>query len=746
MTLMKHLGVRAMKKNIFLISALAVLLCASCSKDEQAIISGVENVKIYARIVSDEPTTKVALGESADGKTKVEWTSGDDFLLTIGEDFYVFNWVSGDEFEWDGNNGPFPSTFAASATITATYPADGAKALTSQSGSKADVGDFMQLASELNVQSGQSTEGINLSFKHSTSVVSIKLTDDAFVDKEVNVSLNATGLLGVGSNSITTSAPLAANNEGMVEAWFAVPSTTSELNDWYISAGCGDDYYYTPLEDRQLVSGQLYQVNKSDMVKTHTISTITETYYITDYPLKHYTVYHYIGLYAWAAAAEAADAPIDYKYYPVHLTLEADIQLPVDGISVIDGKPSSSNWTPVGQAYGYKGKVDGKNHTVKGLRICKESGANAGFFANINGKDVSGEGHWMIGTVKNLTFDDAVIYGDHITGVLAGTAEVVDVLNCHITNSTVNTPVDEVYYEKGKYAGGFFGQVRGKNDQPWLYMKSNISNCSFSGSVKGLMHVGGIAGSISGKAAISKCTNSGTIAAQTKNAGGIVGYMIPTDGYPSIEECTNSGKITCFDSAQSSGIGGIAGYMGEGARIVACTNEGEVSAYLGEYSYLGGIVGLMFDDPLYTFSSSFSPTLVAACINKSINIRGNINNHYGGIVGGVMYSNGNVRGCYTVLSTDNGDLHGATGVYGTLSVGTVDGCYDGADLTANNQKVFTMNAALKTGHDAVIDMAVARQPSSSANQQKIISIAGCEYHWSWESGVYPTIESGLSGE
>ena len=25
---------------------------------------------------------------------------------------------------------------------------------------------------------------------------------------------------------------------GVVVAWFSVPSTTSELNDWYISAGC----------------------------------------------------------------------------------------------------------------------------------------------------------------------------------------------------------------------------------------------------------------------------------------------------------------------------------------------------------------------------------------------------------------------------------------------------------------------------------------------------------------------------
>lgn len=728
---------------ILLFAALSMLAFVSCEKDETAPVSGLKHLKITASILQDNPQTKLALGETADGKTKVEWSTGDAFSLTIGEEDYVFEWLSGNLFEYNGDNGDIPATLSA-GTVIATYPATAAADFAVQSGTEAEVGKYMQMAASLDVTEGQSTEGLNLTFGHKTSVVHIKLNNSAFVDKQLSISLNATGLLGTGADAISTAAPLTANNEGVVEAWFAVPATEDELSDWHISVGCDNDYYYTPLGDKQLVVGKLYNVDKSDLVKTHSISKVSEKYFTTTYELDHYTVYHYIGLYAWAKAAEAADAPVNYKYYPVHLTLEADIQLPVDGISVIDGIPSSSNWTPVGQAYGYIGKVDGKNHIVKGLRICKESGANAGFFASINGRDESGRGHWMIGTVKNLIFDDAVIYGHHITGVLAGTATVVDVLNCHITNSTVNTPVDEVEYDKGKYAGGFFGQVRGKNDQPWLYMKSNISNCSFSGTVKGLCHVGGIAGSISGKAAISKCTNSGTIAAKSQNAGGIVGYMIPTDGYPSIVECTNSGKITCFGSGQNSGIGGIAGFMGEGARIVACTNEGEVSAYLGDYSYLGGIVGLMFDDPLYTFNSSFSPTLVAACINKSINIRGNIMNHYGGIVGGVMYSNGNVRGCYTVLSIDNGDLHGATGVYGTNSVGTVDGCYNSADPTDNSQKVVNMNAALKTGHEAVIDMAASRQSSSSANQQEIISIAGCEYHWNWESGDYPLWAAGLA--
>ncbi|MBQ2243184.1 MAG: hypothetical protein II318_03105 [Bacteroidales bacterium] len=733
-----------MKKCIFLISALAVLLCASCSKDEQAIISGVENVKIYARIVSDEPTTKVALGESADGKTKVEWTSGDDFLLTIGEDSYVFNWVSGDEFEYDGNNGPFPSTFAASATITATYPADGAKALTSQSGSKADVGDFMQLASELNVQSGQSTEGINLSFKHSTSVVSIKLTDAAFVDKEVNVSLNATGLLGIGSNSITTSAPLVANNEGMVEAWFAVPSTTSELNDWYISAGCGDDYYYTPLGDRQLVSGQLYQVDKSDMVKTHTISTVTETYYNTDYELKHYTVYHYIGLYAWAKAAEAADAPVDSKYYPVHLTLEADIQLPVDGISVIDGIPSSSNWTPVGQTNGYIGKVDGKGHTISGLRIRALEEQQIGFFKRISTEDVASDrgDYFMIGTVRNLNFDDAAICGHHISGVMAGRIEArATISDCSITNSYVTIPSEVDANDKGKIAGGFIGQVVGNNDvitNPKYTYRILVSNCTFDGSVKGAWHIGGIAGTLTGSATIINCTNKGEITANSLNSGGIVGSAHPNDGYPRIEKCINQGKVTTLDpSISANGIGGIVGNIQGTTRVIACTNEGEVSATTTTYSYLGGVVGYIKDDTHWT--SAWDAPLVAACINKSTEVRGSLTNHYGGIVGKLDHSEGKVLGCYTVQSSNKGDLFGAEAISGSVAFGELSGCYHSNDAASSSEKVTNMNTAIASGHANAITIAEQRAPSSAYARGIYVSYAGCEYRWNWESGEYPTI-------
>lgn len=750
MILMKHLGVRAMKKNIFLISALAVLLCASCSKDEQAIISGVENVKIYARIVSDEPTTKVALGESADGKTKVEWTSGDDFLLTIGENSYVFNWVSGDEFEYDGNNGSFPSTFPASATITATYPADGAEALTSQSGLKADVGNFMQLASELNVQSGQSTEGINLSFKHSTSVVSIKLTDAAFVDKEVNVSLNATGLLGVGSNSITTSAPLAANNEGVVEAWFAVPSTTSELNDWYISAGCGYDYYYTPLGDRQLVSGQLYQVDKSDMVKTHTISTVTETYFNEDYELKHYTVYHYIGLYAWAAAAEAADAPVDYKYYPVHLTLEADIQLPVDGISVIDGTPSSSNWTPVGQAYGYIGKVDGKGHTISGLRIRAFEEQQIGFFKQISSDEVSDRGdNFMIGTVRNLNFDDAAICGHHIAGVMAGRIDGrATISDCSITNSYVSIPSEVDVYDRGKIAGGFIGEVAGNNDVKinanYTY-RTLVSNCTFDGSVEGAWHIGGIAGTLTGSATIIDCTNKGEITAKSLNSGGIVGSAHPYDGYPRIEKCINQGKVTTLKpSTSTNGIGGIVGNIRGTTRVIACTNEGEVSATTTTYSYLGGVVGYIEDDTFW--DSAWDAPLVAACINKSTEVRGSLTNHYGGIIGNLNHSEGKVLGCYTVQSSDKDNLYGSQTISGSVPFGELSGCYHSNDATPSTEKVTNMNTAIASGHAGVITIAETRAPSSAYAQSIYVSYAGCEYHWSWESGEYPTIESGLSGD
>lgn len=54
----------------------------ACNDDELADKLESKPVIIHATIAAD---SRVALSESADGKTKVEWCEGDAFALTIGE-------------------------------------------------------------------------------------------------------------------------------------------------------------------------------------------------------------------------------------------------------------------------------------------------------------------------------------------------------------------------------------------------------------------------------------------------------------------------------------------------------------------------------------------------------------------------------------------------------------------------------------------------------------------------------------
>ena len=113
-----------------LIAALISICCFSSCVEEMAPVAGgdiqlSETICIRATIDNDTQT-KVALGESTEGVTKVEWAENDSFILTVGQQDYTFVRVESissneAEFAYDGQNGTFPKSFSA-GTITASYP------------------------------------------------------------------------------------------------------------------------------------------------------------------------------------------------------------------------------------------------------------------------------------------------------------------------------------------------------------------------------------------------------------------------------------------------------------------------------------------------------------------------------------------------------------------------------------------------------------------------------------------------
>ena len=208
-----------------------------------------------------------------------------------------------------------------------------------------------------------------------------------------------------------------------------------------------------------------------------------EVNFVYDKITNTYTVYTEAGLQEWYQAAQTD--------LTTNLTLAADITLPAttaDGtaITVTDGVPSGSNWTPIGTNYNHQftGTIDGGGHTLSGLRISSTT-SNTGFIGYL------GTG----GAVKNLTLANAVVHSTQycigiVVGVNLGTME-----NCHVeTGSSVAMSYS------GSQAGGIVGNNSGL-----------LMGCTHAAAVKGTDSVGGIAGLNGGSGSIIACANTGTV-------------------------------------------------------------------------------------------------------------------------------------------------------------------------------------------------------------------------------------------
>ena len=183
----------------------------------------------------------------------------------------------------------------------------------------------------------------------------------------------------------------------------------------------------------------------------------------------------------------------------------------------------TGTWKPVGSTATYvddffAGTFDGCGHTISGLNV-QGSTANQGLFAAINKA-----------TIRSL----------NVSGVVS----------CGTKN----------------YIGGIVGKVQA----------GTIENCSFSGSVTGGGHTGGIAGGLnSNNVTISGCVNAADVTGTT--AGGILGYWKNT---AAIRDCYNTGSVT-----GSAKAGGIVGQLNKGT-IENCYSIGDIG---GKASQKGGI-------------------------------------------------------------------------------------------------------------------------------------------------------------
>lgn len=128
------------------------------------------------------------------------------------------------------------------------------------------------------------------------------------------------------------------------------------------------------------------------------------------------------------------------------------------------------DWTPIGQTgvQEFAGTFDGNGHTIKNLSV--DSSVPTGTDAT-GGRYSSGLfGFSSVGTIKNLTVENATIKGHHNCGVIVGYTSG-KVLNCTVKKATVvNTCAEETNSE---YCGDKAGAIAGAVGDP----NARIQNC-----------------------------------------------------------------------------------------------------------------------------------------------------------------------------------------------------------------------------------------------------------------------------
>ena len=233
-----------MMKNLLTIILMAAVVLTACTKENITVTEPAVDqiVTINATIAGD---TKVALGE--EDEKKVNWTAGDIINLTIKEVAYSFTWQEGTTFAYTGD--AILPALTQDLQITASYAPEFS---TTQTGLKADVGNYMALTAEETVDTEKNYGDLNLTFSHGTSVLKLTLSNEAFKGADVTDITVKAGTEVVAKATAT----FTGDASGNVTVYFAINPAT--LNNVTLHAVCGENTYFGTLSNKELTSGKLY--------------------------------------------------------------------------------------------------------------------------------------------------------------------------------------------------------------------------------------------------------------------------------------------------------------------------------------------------------------------------------------------------------------------------------------------------------------------------------------------------------
>ena len=249
-----------MKKYAFILWAALAMTSAftACTDNDSPISEPTETktVTICATIDGDIGS-RVALTDDAENRSvKVDWKQGDAFKINVNDVDYTFTYTTNNKFECSDAN--FPATFTSAGTVTATYPAITPTEYATQSGTLDGAASLLTMTATIEVEAGQPTENLALTFNHDNSIVKLTLTNEDFKGESV------TGVtLASGSSAVATATGSFTGdaNNGSIVAYFVVePQAMADVS---IRAVCEGKKYTATLTEKTLEAGKLYNVGKA---------------------------------------------------------------------------------------------------------------------------------------------------------------------------------------------------------------------------------------------------------------------------------------------------------------------------------------------------------------------------------------------------------------------------------------------------------------------------------------------------
>lgn len=280
--------------------------------------------------------------------------------------------------------------------------------------------------------------------------------------------------------------------------------------------------------------------------------------------------------------------------------LTADITVNEDLLTSIntddDGNVTNGSsfkaWRPMGMADEkgnltgwYTGIFDGNGHSISGLYVNRDEAADD---VHTWFKSCIGLFGYYSGVTRNLSVLDSYMRGKDCIGGICGYNDGGTIQNCYsaatvcgdsyiggICGRSEGDSIIENCYNTGYVYGATrsIGGICGDNS-------ATLQGCYNVGKVNGEFYVGGIVGESSGSGNtiwIKDCYNRGNVIGDTKDIGGIGGYI----GYSLVENCYSQATVS-----GNTNVGGI------------CGNSNKVdfqNAYYDSNLYTGNAIGYLKD-------------------------------------------------------------------------------------------------------------------------------------------------------